>query len=145
MAVIKQLAWRIPLGILGGVLGLYTFPTENIWVLAPLIPALILIATLGLGFGSAVTVGFLAGQAYYISHIEWLSLYLGPIPLIALGTLMSIYFALGVGLTAWLYKRLKPKRKGLIVFALPRRASGPCASGLRQIFHTAAFLGLDWE
>jgi apolipoprotein N-acyltransferase len=115
--VIKQLAWRIPLGILAGLIGLYAFPTENLWFLAPLIPALLLLATLGLGFTLASIVGFIAGQAFYISHIEWLALYLGPVPLIGLSTLMSIYFALGAGLTAWLYRRLKPKGKGLVWFS----------------------------
>ena len=43
---IPELVWRIPLGALGGLLALYAFPTENIWILAPLIPALILLATL---------------------------------------------------------------------------------------------------
>lgn len=115
--MIKQLAWRIPLGILAGLIGLYAFPTENLWFLAPLIPALLLLATLGLGFTLASMVGFIAGQAFYISHIEWLALYLGPVPLIGLSTLMSIYFALGAGLTAWLYRRLKPKGRGLIWFS----------------------------
>ena len=66
---IPQLVWRIPLGALGGLLALYAFPTENIWILAPLIPALILLATLGLGFWKAVLTGFVASQVSYISHI----------------------------------------------------------------------------
>lgn len=115
---IPQLVWRIPLGILGGLLALYAFPTESIWILAPLIPAVILLATLGLGFWKAVLVGFIASQAFYISHIEWISLYLGPVPLIALSTLMSFYFALSAGATAWLYKRWRPKKSGLLLFAV---------------------------
>jgi apolipoprotein N-acyltransferase len=109
--------WRLPLAVLGGLLALYTFPTENIWVLAPLIPALILIATLGMGFWPAYLVGFLAGQAFYISHIEWISLYLGPVPLIALSTLMSIYFGLGVAVTALVWRKLKTKPQGYFAFA----------------------------
>ncbi|MEN9872961.1 MAG: apolipoprotein N-acyltransferase, partial [Actinomycetota bacterium] len=89
-----ELWWRIPLAMIGGLIALYIFPTENIWVLSPLVPALILIATLGMGFRLALLTGFLAGQVYYIAHIEWISLYLGPVPLLALSTLMSIYFAL---------------------------------------------------
>jgi len=114
---IPELVWRIPLGAVGGLIGLYAFPTENIWILAPLIPGLILLATLGLGFWSAVLVGFIASQAFYISHIEWISLYLGPIPLLALSTLQSFFFALGVGATAWLHKKWKPKKQSLIIFA----------------------------
>ena len=113
-----ELWWRIPLAVLGGMVALYIYPTENIWVLAPLVPALILIATLGMGFWFALLTGFLAGQAFYIAHIEWLALYLGPVPLIALSTLMSVYFALGVALTSWLWRKLKPKPKSTIWFAV---------------------------
>ncbi len=113
-----ELWWRIPLAVLGGMIALYIYPTENIWVLAPLVPALILIATLGMGFRTALITGFLAGQAFYIAHIEWLSLYLGPVPLIALSTLMSVYFALGVALTAWLWRKIKPKPKQFLWFAV---------------------------
>jgi apolipoprotein N-acyltransferase len=99
-------------------IALYIYPTENIWVLAPLVPALILIATLGMGFWSALVTGFLAGQAFYIAHIEWLALYLGPVPLIALSTLMSVYFALGVAFTAWLWRRLRPKPNQYLWFSV---------------------------
>lgn len=112
-----QLLWRIPLAILAAGSALYAFPTEGVWILAVLIPGLVFLATRGLGFWVATAVGFIAGQAYYISHIEWLALYLGPVPLIALSSLMSIFFALGVGATAWLYKKLKPKSYGLVGFA----------------------------
>ena len=115
---IKELIWRVPLAILGGLIALYAFPTESIWILAPLIPAVILVATLGLNFWPATLIGFLASQAFYIAHIEWIALYLGPVPLLALSTLMSFYFAFGVGLTAWLYKRWSPKKLGLIWFSL---------------------------
>ena len=115
---IKELIWRAPLAILGGLIALYAFPTESIWILAPLIPAVILVATLGLNFWPATLIGFLASQAFYISHIEWIALYLGPVPLLALSTLMSFYFAFGVGLTAWLYRRWSPKKLGLIWFSL---------------------------
>lgn len=114
----KQLLWRIPLGILGGGLGLYAFPTEGLFWLAPLIPAVILLATLGASFWSATLIGFLAGQAFYISHIEWLSLYLGPVPLLALSTLMSFYFAIATGVTSWLYKKVKPRGLQVLWFSL---------------------------
>ncbi len=69
---------------------------------------------------------FLVGMAtwlfgrsgFYIAHIEWISLYLGPVPLIALSTLQSLYYAFGAALTAWLYKKLKPRGTELYFFAL---------------------------
>ena len=114
----RELLWRIPLAIGSGLVALYTFPTENVWILAPLIPGLLLMATLGLGFWWAWLLGFLAGQAFYVAHIEWISLYLGPVPLIALSTLQSLYYAFGAALTAWLYKKLKPRGTELFFFAL---------------------------
>jgi apolipoprotein N-acyltransferase len=112
----RELLWRVPLALVSGLVALYTFPTENIWILAPLIPGLLLISILGLGFWWAWVLGFLAGQAFYISHIEWISLYLGPVPLIALSTLQSLYYAFGAALTAWLYKKMKPRGIELFYF-----------------------------
>ena len=112
-----QLLWRTPLAVLGSALALFAFPTEGVWIVALFIPGLLFLATRGMGFWGGVALGFVAGQIYYITHIEWLALYLGPVPLIALSTLMSIFFALGVGITSWLYRRLKPKGYGLVGFA----------------------------
>lgn len=113
----RELVWRIPLGILAGLIGLYVFPTENIWILAPLIPALTFLAVMGTGFWKGVLIGFISSQVFYIAHIEWISLYLGPIPLLALSTTVSIYSAIAAGLLAWFYKRIKPQGKKLIAFA----------------------------
>ena len=112
-----QLLWRLPLAVFGSALALYAFPTEGVWIAAVFMPGILFLATRGMGFWSGSALGFLAGQVYYITHIEWLALYLGPVPLIALSTLMSFYFALGTGATAWLYQRLKPKGRSLIGFA----------------------------
>jgi len=103
---VKDLIWRIPLGILAGLIGLYVFPTENIWVLAPLIPALTFLSVLGAGFWKAVLIGFISGQVFYVSHIEWISLYLGPVPLFALSTLVSLYSAVAAGVVAWVWKKI---------------------------------------
>lgn len=102
----KDLIWRIPLGILAGLIGLYVFPTENIWVLAPLIPALTFLSVLGAGFWKACLIGFISGQVFYVSHIEWISLYLGPVPLFALSTLVSLYSAVAAGVVAWVWKKI---------------------------------------
>ncbi|MEY3335570.1 MAG: apolipoprotein N-acyltransferase, partial [Actinomycetota bacterium] len=102
----KDLLWRIPLGVLAGLIALYVFPTENIWVLAPLIPALTFLSVLGAGFWKAVFIGFISAQVFYVSHIEWISLYLGPVPLFALSTLVSLYSALAAGVIAWVWKKI---------------------------------------
>ncbi len=112
-----QLLWRIPLAVFGSALALFAFPTEDVWIVALLIPGLLFLATRGMAFWGGTALGFVAGQIYYITHIEWLALYLGPVPLIALSTLMSSFFAVGVGVTSWLSRKLKPKGFGLVAFA----------------------------
>lgn len=106
-----ELLWRLPLGLVGGLIALWTFPTENIWILAPVMVLIIAASVTGASFWAANLVGFVAGMAFYISHIEWISQYLGPLPLIALSVLQSIFFALGLGAWAFLYNRLS-KQKG---------------------------------
>ena len=106
-----ELLWRIPLGLVGGLIALWTFPTENIWILAPVMVLVIAASVTGASFWSATLVGFVAGMAFYIAHIEWISQYLGPVPLIALSVLQSLYFGLGLGAWAFLYSRIS-KQKG---------------------------------
>ena len=104
----KDFLWRLALAIAAGLIGLWVFPTENIWVLAPLIPALTFLSVMGTGFWKAVLLGFISAQVFYVSHIEWISLYLGPVPLFALSTTVSLYSALAAGLIAYSWK--KPKQ-----------------------------------
>jgi len=114
----REMLWRLPLGLVAGGIGAFVYPTENLWFLTPLIPMLSTLAILGSRPLGGFFVGFVTGQAFYISHVEWLSLYLGPVPLLALSTLMALYFGLGTALTAWLYRRLKVKGKTVLRFAI---------------------------
>lgn len=114
----QELLWRIPLAILGGLVAALTFPTENIWWLTPLIPALITVAVLGAGFWMATLIAFHAALAFYFSHIEWISLYLGPIPLVALTVTQALSFAPAFGLVAVLWLRLKASVGTRVLFTI---------------------------
>jgi len=114
----RELFWRIPLAMLGGLVAAVTFPTENIWVLTPLIPALIVLAVLGTRFWVATLIGFHGAIVFYISHIEWISQYLGPVPLIALSVLQALSFAPALGLTAMLWLRLKQTTQHRVLFVI---------------------------
>jgi apolipoprotein N-acyltransferase len=92
--------WRGPIAILGGLLSSLAMPRENIWPLIFVSVGLILVSIRGLRFLAATGVGYLAGLAYYLSQIEWMSLYLGPVPWIALSVLEAGIFALGTGAIA---------------------------------------------
>lgn len=113
-----ELSWRVPLALVSGLVALYTFPTESIWLLAPLIPALLLVSVAGLSFWWAGALGFIAGMTFYISHIEWIALYLGPVPLIALALLQSVFFIPATGLLAVVWRKLENSRWVLLSMPL---------------------------
>jgi apolipoprotein N-acyltransferase len=104
--------WRIPVGILGGLLSSLAMPRENIWPLIFVSVALILVSLRGLKFFAASFVGFFSGVAFYMSQIEWTSLYLGPIPWIALSVMEALIFAVGSGVIAavWTWFRQRPSK-----------------------------------
>jgi apolipoprotein N-acyltransferase len=71
------------------------FPDKGVWPLAFVGVALVLVSLIGRRASSALLVGFIAGAAFYFTHIQWASLFLGPLPMSALAVLESLFFAVG--------------------------------------------------
>ncbi|TDW28506.1 apolipoprotein N-acyltransferase [Cryobacterium psychrophilum] len=91
------------------------YPDQDWWVLAPVGVALMFVSLLGRGPWTGLAVGVVAGLSFWLIHIYWITLYLGPVPWIALGGLQSIFFAVGLALTAVVLRvgpRLWPSRLG---------------------------------
>lgn len=80
------------------------FPDRDIWPLAFVGVALVLVALIGRRLGTAILVGFVAGATFYFTHIQWASLFLGPLPMSALAVLQSLFFAAGAGAIALAYR-----------------------------------------
>jgi apolipoprotein N-acyltransferase len=80
------------------------FPDQNMWPLAFVGLAILLAALRGRNFWAGTMVGIVAGLAFYLSHISWASLYLGPLPWVALSVLQALFFGFGGGLIALVYK-----------------------------------------
>ncbi|WEO79186.1 apolipoprotein N-acyltransferase [Cryobacterium sp. SO2] len=76
------------------------FPDRSWWILAPVGVVLMLVALLGRGPWTGLVVGLVAGLSFWLIHISWLTLYLGPVPWLALAGLEAIFFAVGLALTA---------------------------------------------
>ena len=93
-------AWRLPTAVVGGLLSSLAMPRDDIWPLIFVSVAMILASLRGLRFWAATGIGFLAGLAFYLSQVEWLSLYLGPVPWIALSVMGALIFAAGSGALA---------------------------------------------
>jgi apolipoprotein N-acyltransferase len=91
------------------------FPDRDLWPLTFAGIALVLISAVGRRPRSALLVGFVAGLAFYLVHIEWASLFLGWLPMTALSVLESLFVALGVLLISLAYRwcaRLWPDARG---------------------------------
>ncbi|MGH1523127.1 apolipoprotein N-acyltransferase [Leifsonia sp. L25] len=80
------------------------FPGHDVWPLTFVGIGMVLVAQRGRTAGSAFAVGWLAGEAFYLLHVSWTSLYLGPVPWIALSTLEALFWGAGGVLITLAYR-----------------------------------------
>jgi apolipoprotein N-acyltransferase len=80
------------------------FPDRGWWPMTYVGIGLVLVSLIGRRPRSALLVGFIAGLSFYLVHIEWASLFLGPLPMTALSVLESLFVALGSLLIALAYR-----------------------------------------
>lgn len=71
------------------------FPDRGWWPLTFVGIGLMLWAFVGRTAKASLLVGFLGGLSFYLVHIEWAALFLGPVPMAALAILESLFFMLG--------------------------------------------------
>lgn len=84
----------VPAAVLGG-LGLDAATPAIDWWPAALIGAVLIIAALWQQRASfGLVIGLVAGAAFWMPHIHWLTLYLGPVPWLALAGVMIAWFGL---------------------------------------------------
>jgi apolipoprotein N-acyltransferase len=111
-ATAKPMLARIGLAIGGGLVSSLAYPREGMWPLIFVAVAALLISVRGLSFWKSFGVGYLGGFFFYVSQIEWMSLYLGPVPLLALSLLEAFFFAIGMASISgvWNWLESKPNR-----------------------------------
>ncbi|WP_345764765.1 apolipoprotein N-acyltransferase [Diaminobutyricibacter sp. McL0608] len=80
------------------------FPDRDWWPLAFVGVGMILWSLRGRSTRSSLLVGFVAGVSFYLFHVQWTALYLGPVPWIALSVLEALFFALGSLLITLAYR-----------------------------------------
>jgi apolipoprotein N-acyltransferase len=108
-AELRPTLGRVTLAIGGGVLSSLAYPREGLWPMIFLAVIALLVSVRGLGFGKAFWVGYVGGFFFYVSQIEWMSLYLGPVPLLALSILEAFFFGLGMAAIAMIWRWLEAK------------------------------------
>lgn len=91
----------------------FAFPERGWWWAAPIGVALNLLALRGQRVAIASYLGFLGGLVFYLVHVQWMSLFLGPVPWVALSVLMALWWMLGSIAIAVAYRRLpsRPTRR----------------------------------
>jgi apolipoprotein N-acyltransferase len=76
------------------------FPDRGWWPMTFLGIGLVLAVLIGRSSWGSFLVGFVASMSFYLMHIEWASLFLGLLPMVALSFLESLFFAVGaIGIT----------------------------------------------
>jgi apolipoprotein N-acyltransferase len=81
------------------------FPATAFWPLAFVGIFLSYWTLIGRNIWSSFLVGTVTGAAFWLSLINWLTLYLGPVPWLALGILQAIFFGLGSALSSIVINR----------------------------------------
>jgi len=82
------------------------YPDRGWWSFAFIGIAVVLVALIGRSTWGAVLIGFVYGMSFFLTHIQWASVFLGPIPMTALAAVMAVYCALGSALIAIAYRWL---------------------------------------
>ena len=81
------------------------FPDKYVWPLTLVGIAMVLVALVGRRSWSSLLVGLVAGLSFYFIHIAWATEFLGEVlPMIALVTLESLFFAVGSLLVTLAYR-----------------------------------------
>ena len=90
--------------VAGGLVYDLGFPGASVWPLAFVGIALALVSLIGRSSWGAFLVGLAFGLAFYLEQVSFTSLYLGPVPWIALSVLESLFVAGGAVLIALAYR-----------------------------------------
>lgn len=99
-----RLSASVFLAALSGPIMAGGFPGLNWWPLAFIGTALMLCSLKGRSFFEGLLVGMVGGFCFYGTLIFWSTVYLGPVPWLALTTVEAVFFAVGAGLISILWR-----------------------------------------
>lgn len=95
---------RVAAAAAAGVLLDLSFPGVGWWPLAPVALAGLFLVTAGAGVRRGAEFGLVFGLAFFVPHLQWSGIYVGPVPWLALALLQALYVA-AFGLLVGLLRR----------------------------------------
>lgn len=128
-----------------GPLNAAAFPSLDLWPLIFVGTGLMIWSVALRSLGTAFGLGLLGGFSFWGTHIFWLTIYLGPVPWLALAGLQTVFFALGAMLLALAWRmvpRLWPGIAGRLI-VLPA-VLGAVWSLRESITSTWPYGGFSW-
>ncbi len=85
---------RLSAAASSGLLMYATFPPVDLWIVAPVAIALLLLAVRGRPARAGAGYGFVAGLAFFVPLLPWVGEYVGSTPWLALATIQALFVAL---------------------------------------------------
>lgn len=118
--------WAWAAAIAAGAALPLAFQPFDLWPLVVPAVALALASLRGRSLGAAFWLGFATGLTFFLLHIAWITVYLGPVPLVALSLWMAAWWGLG-GMAlalAWRWGEPRIHRPVVSLLALPALLGG---------------------
>lgn len=146
----RRLSWWVALlaALAGGLLLDAAGPGRSWWILAFPAAALIFAAIWQQRAWTGLLVGAIAGASFWLPHISWLTLYLGPVPWLGLTGVMILWFALfGVAVaiaTRGLARLPWMRRRPMLTAAAQALAAASLWVAREQIQSTWPYGGFAW-
>ncbi|GAA1418919.1 apolipoprotein N-acyltransferase [Agrococcus citreus] len=108
------LAYAWAAAILGGAILPFAFQPFDWWFLVVPAVALALVSLRGRSLPSAFWLGFVTGAVFFLLHIQWITVYLGAVPLVALTAWMAVWWGLGGIALALAWRWGEPRMQGAL-------------------------------
>ncbi|PWJ53194.1 apolipoprotein N-acyltransferase [Quadrisphaera granulorum] len=131
----------VPVAIGAGLLLYLAFPGHDLWFLAPLGIAGLLVAVTARRAWPAAGLGLLTGLAFYLPLVSWSGIYLGLIAWIPLSVACALSVAVAAVLMAWTSRLRFPLRSTLSALTTP--SAGLLAALLRALTAAGAWTAIE--
>ncbi|MGF0327988.1 hypothetical protein QBL07_024335 (plasmid) [Gordonia rubripertincta] len=91
-----------------------SFPPRQLWFLAPLAIAVLVVTLRGRSLWAASGYGYLAGLGFFVPLLPWVGIYVGAVPWLVLAAVQAVAFGIFGALAAALGRlRFPPNRRGI--------------------------------